>query len=138
VVRNVLDNADRYAISVVTIKVHNAETRAILTIDDDGPPVPAPDRERIFERFVRLDESRSREQGGSGLGLAIAAAVMAAHNGSIRTSEAPGGGCRFEMVFPHNAPAAAPAAETGVGTGAGTGAGTKIAGTKSPGKKVSR
>jgi signal transduction histidine kinase len=90
----------------VTVTVHNAETQATITIDDDGPPVPAPDRERIFERFVRLDESRSREQGGSGLGLAIAAAVMAAHHGSIRTSEAPGGGCRFELLFPHAAPAA--------------------------------
>jgi signal transduction histidine kinase len=83
----------------------------VITIDNDGPPVPAPDRERIFERFVRLDDSRSRERGGSGLGLAIAAAVMAAHHGSIRASEAPGGGCRFEMVFSH----AAPASETRTG-----------------------
>jgi signal transduction histidine kinase len=116
VLRNVLDNADRHAKSVVTVTVHDAETQATITIDDDGPPVPAPDRERIFERFVRLDESRSREQGGSGLGLAIAAAVMAAHHGSIRTSEAPGGGCRFELLFPHAAPAAeTPAAPKGSG-----------------------
>lgn len=105
VVRNVLDNADRYAKSVVSIEVHNAEAQATITIDNDGPPVPEADRERIFERFVRLDESRSRERGGSGLGLAIAAAVMAAHHGSIRATEAPGGGCRFEMVFPHAASA---------------------------------
>jgi signal transduction histidine kinase len=138
VVRNVLDNADRHAKSVVTIEIRNGESQAIMTIDDDGPSVPAPDRERIFERFVRLDESRSREQGGSGLGLAIAAAVMAAHDGSIRTTEAPGGGCRFEMVFPHAAPADEAGAGTGAGAGAGAGAGTKIAGTRIPGKKVPR
>jgi signal transduction histidine kinase len=105
VVRNVLDNADRYAKSVITVEVHNAEAQVVITIDNDGPPVPAPDRARIFERFVRLDESRSRERGGSGLGLAIAAAVMGAHHGSIGASEAPGGGCRFEMLFPRAATA---------------------------------
>lgn len=112
VVRNVLDNADRYAKSVVSIEVHNTEAQATITVDNDGPPVPAADRERIFERFVRLDESRSRERGGSGLGLAIAAAVMAAHHGSIKASEAPGGGCRFEMVFPHAASADEPGKKT--------------------------
>jgi signal transduction histidine kinase len=116
VVRNVLDNADRYAKSVITIEVHNAEAQVVISIDNDGPPVPAPDRERIFERFVRLDESRSRERGGSGLGLAIAAAVMGAHHGSIGASETPGGGCRFEMLFPR--------ADT--------------AGETRPGKKISR
>jgi len=126
VVRNVLDNADRHAKSVVSIEVHNAETQAMITIDNDGPPVPAADRERIFERFVRLDESRSRERGGSGLGLAIAAAVMAAHDGSITASEAPGGACRFEMVFPHAASADQ------------TRAGRKVTGKKDSGKKILR
>jgi len=100
VLRNVLDNADRHAASVIRVAVQNTNDGARVIIDNDGPPVPAPERQRIFERFVRLDESRSRDSGGSGLGLAIAAGIMAAHHGWIRTVDAPGGGCRFELGFP--------------------------------------
>lgn len=100
VVRNVLDNADRHARSRIGISLVSTAEGAVITIDNDGPPVPGPERERIFERFVRLDESRSREGGGSGLGLAIAAAIMAAHHATIRAGEAPGGDCRFELTFP--------------------------------------
>ncbi len=100
VLRNILDNADRHAASRISIGVHPSAAGPVVTIDNDGPPVPAQDRERIFERFVRLDESRSRESGGSGLGLAIAAGIMAAHDGWIRTGETPDGGCRFELGFP--------------------------------------
>jgi signal transduction histidine kinase len=100
VVRNVLDNADRHAVSLISIRVQSTNDGALITVDNDGPPVPGPDRERIFERFVRLDQSRSRESGGSGLGLAIAAEIMTAHRGWIRTGDAPDGGCRFELGFP--------------------------------------
>jgi signal transduction histidine kinase len=103
VVRNVLDNADRHAVSRISIKVQSTNDGALITIDNDGPPVPGPDRERIFERFVRLDQSRSRESGGSGLGLAIAAGIMTAHHGWIRTGDTPDGGCRFELGFPRTA-----------------------------------
>jgi signal transduction histidine kinase len=103
VVRNVLDNADRHAVSRISIRVRRTNDGALVTVDNDGPPVPGPDRERIFERFVRLDQSRSRESGGSGLGLAIAAAIMTAHHGWIRTGDAPDGGCRFELGFPRPA-----------------------------------
>jgi signal transduction histidine kinase len=106
VLRNVMDNADRHALSLIRVSLHAADGTAVLTVDDDGAPVPAADRERVFERFVRLDESRSREGGGSGLGLAIAAGIMAAHHGSIRATETPEGECRFEMVLPHPAPPA--------------------------------
>ncbi|MDQ0679790.1 signal transduction histidine kinase [Arthrobacter pascens] len=99
-VRNVLDNAERHAQSRISIEVRNTADGVLLTIDNDGPPVLVAERERIFERFVRLDESRSRESGGSGLGLAIAAAIMSAHSGRILSMEAPGGGCRFELAFP--------------------------------------
>lgn len=98
--RNVLDNAERHAQSRISIQVRNTADGVVLTIDNDGPPVPVAERERIFERFVRLDESRSREGGGSGLGLAITAAIVTAHGGRIRSMEAPGGGCRFELEFP--------------------------------------
>ena len=102
-VRNVLDNAERYATSRISIHVRNSLDGVVLTIDNDGPPVPAAARERIFERFVRLDESRSRDSGGSGLGLAISAAIMSAHGGRIRSMEAPDGGSRFELAFPAQA-----------------------------------
>jgi signal transduction histidine kinase len=102
VLRNVLDNADRHAISRIEISLNPGEggAGAVITVDNDGDPVPEGDRQRVFERFVRLDESRSREGGGSGLGLAIAAGIMAAHHGSIRATESPVGRCRFELVFP--------------------------------------
>lgn len=99
-IRNVLDNAARHAESQINIQVRNSADGIVLTIDNDGPPVPSAERERIFERFVRLDESRSRESGGSGLGLAITSAIMSAHGGRILSTEAPGGGCRFELAFP--------------------------------------
>ena len=100
VVRNVLDNADQHARSRIGISLVSTARGAVITIDNDGPPVPGPERERIFERFVRLDESRTREGGGSGLGLAIAVGIMAAHHGTIRATETPAGECRFELGFP--------------------------------------
>lgn len=102
-IRNVLDNAERYARARISIQVRNSPDDVLLTIDDDGPPVPVAERERIFERFVRLDESRSRESGGSGLGLAITSAIVSAHGGRILCTEAPDGGCRFELAFPAQA-----------------------------------
>ncbi|MCU1548191.1 MAG: hypothetical protein JWO29_1142 [Arthrobacter sp.] len=100
VLRNVLDNADRHALSRITVALSSSPDGALLTVDNDGDPVPEADRDRIFERFVRLDENRSRESGGSGLGLAIAAGIMAAHHGSIRATDGPAGECSFELAFP--------------------------------------
>ena len=100
VLRNVLDNADRHARSAITIELTASPDAVVVVIDNDGDPVPEDDRERIFERFVRLDESRSRESGGSGLGLAIAAGIMAAHHGTITTTQTPTGDCRFELHLP--------------------------------------
>lgn len=102
VLRNVLDNADRHAVSRIHISLNPGEggAGAVITVDNDGGPVPEADRQRVFERFVRLDASGSREGGGSGLGLAIAAGIMSAHHGSIHATESPLGHCRFAMVFP--------------------------------------
>ncbi|MBG0741688.1 HAMP domain-containing histidine kinase [Paeniglutamicibacter antarcticus] len=100
ILRNVLDNAERHALTTVRATLKPDKGEAVLWIDNDGPPVPAPERERIFERFVRLDESRSRDTGGSGLGLAIARTLAEAHGGTITTGQAPDGFCRFEIRLP--------------------------------------
>jgi signal transduction histidine kinase len=100
VVRNLVDNAARHASGHVGIAVSVAGEQAVLLVDDDGPGIPAGDRDRVFERFTRLDDARSRRDGGAGLGLAIVAQVVEAHGGSVSCSEAPGGGARFEVRLP--------------------------------------
>jgi signal transduction histidine kinase len=74
-----------------------------LCVDDDGPGVAEADRQRIFERFVRLDGARARDAGGSGLGLAIVREIVAAHGGTISVGTSPLGGARFEVVLPRHA-----------------------------------
>lgn len=75
----------------------------VLAVDDDGPGVPTADRERVFERFVRLDEARARDAGGSGLGLAIVRAVVAGHGGSVAVESGALGGARFVVRLPSGA-----------------------------------
>lgn len=94
VLRNLLNNASRHASSVVEVELRCTDDHAVLTIGDDGPGIPAPDRQRVFDRFVRLDEGRSRGAGGTGLGLAIVSEIVAAHLGRIRIEDRPGGGTR--------------------------------------------
>jgi signal transduction histidine kinase len=87
VVRNLLVNAERHARRLVRIELGVAGDEAVLVVADDGPGIPAGDRERVFERFTRLDEARSRGQGGTGLGLAIARQIVEAHGGTITVAE---------------------------------------------------
>ena len=72
----------------------------MLTVDDDGPGIAAADRERVFDRFVRLDANRSRSAGGAGLGLAIVREIVAAHHGSVSITDRPGGGTRVTVQLP--------------------------------------
>jgi signal transduction histidine kinase len=81
-VRNLVDNAQRHAVSCVSVTVSTVDGQAVLTVDDDGPGIPEADRERVFDRFVRLDDARDRDDGGSGLGLAIVADIVRAHGGT--------------------------------------------------------
>jgi signal transduction histidine kinase len=99
-VRNLADNAGRHARSTVAFAVRSGPGGAVVQVDDDGPGVPAADRERVFERFTRLDEGRTRGAGGAGLGLALVRAVAAAHGGTVRVLDAPLGGARFEVRLP--------------------------------------
>ncbi|QKG24377.1 sensor histidine kinase [Actinomadura verrucosospora] len=97
---NLLDNAQRHAASAVRVELAAGGGRVTLRVADDGPGVPPADRERIFERFVRLDDARARDEGGAGLGLAIARGVVRAHGGELTAGGAPGGGAAFELWLP--------------------------------------
>ena len=108
-VANLVDNARRFAATTVTITVSRSVDEgggfAVLSVADDGPGVPEADRQRIFERFVRLDEARNRGEGGFGLGLAIVADLSRFYGGSIRVGGG-GPGADFVLRLP-SAPAAA-------------------------------
>ncbi|GLW64451.1 two-component sensor histidine kinase [Actinomadura rubrobrunea] len=96
---NLLDNAERYAASRVHVEVVREGSKAVLRVTDDGQGIPDVDRERIFERFTRLDSARSRDAGGAGLGLAIAREIAQAHGGSLRVEDWPRG-ARFALSLP--------------------------------------
>ncbi len=98
--RNLADNAARHARGQVRFGVAQAEADAVLTVEDDGAGIPAGDRERVFERFVRLDEARAQDAGGSGLGLAIVREIVRAHGGDVRVDAAASGGARFVVSLP--------------------------------------
>ncbi|MFJ9586426.1 ATP-binding protein [Streptomyces acidicola] len=100
VLANLLDNAERHARDRIDVALRTEGTWVVLRVADDGSGVPAAERERIFERFVRLDESRSRDDGGAGLGLAIARDIAVRHGGTLRAGEAPQGGALFELRVP--------------------------------------
>ena len=98
--RNLADNALRHAESTVRFAVDDDGSRVQFTVEDDGAGVQPVDRERVFERFVRLDEARARDDGGSGLGLAIVAEVVAAHGGTVAVDQGSLGGARFVVRIP--------------------------------------
>jgi len=71
-----------------------------LTVDDDGPGIPPDARERVFERFTRLDDGRSRHDGGTGLGLAVVRTIVTRHHGAVRADTSPLGGARLTVTLP--------------------------------------
>lgn len=98
-IRNVIDNAKRYANREVAISVQESDAIVEVRIVDDGPGVPVEDAEKVFERFARLDEARARHGSSTGLGLAITRDIVEAHNGSVAAESAGSGGC-FVLRFP--------------------------------------
>ncbi|EAQ00071.1 hypothetical protein JNB_07869 [Janibacter sp. HTCC2649] len=101
--RNVVDNAMTHTVGAVGLEVHPEGEVVVLTVDNDGPPVPEEQREAVFDRFTRLEESRERDRGGSGLGLAIVRTIVEAHGGTVRATSTPDGRCRFEVRLPLDA-----------------------------------
>jgi two-component system OmpR family sensor kinase len=103
ILSNVLDNAGRFTPSGGTIRVAvGRDTHAFVTVDDEGPGVAEADRERIFERLVRLNSARDRASGGVGLGLSIARTLARAHGGEL-VCLAGTSGARFRLTLPLNA-----------------------------------
>jgi signal transduction histidine kinase len=101
-VQNLVANAARHAdakVAVATEAVLDIDDLVAITVDDDGPGVAPEDRDRIFDRFVRLDDARSRASGGSGLGLSIVASIARTHGGSVTCGESPLGGARFTLMI---------------------------------------
>lgn len=99
-VRNMVDNAVRHAAGRVELGCRADGSRVAVWVDDDGPGIPTEDRTRVFERFTRLDDARTRSTGGYGLGLAIVADVAGAHGGTATVADAPLGGARVVLTLP--------------------------------------
>jgi signal transduction histidine kinase len=100
VVHNLLDNARRHANRAVAVSLEEHDDVVELHVDDDGPGIAPEDRDRVFERFTRLDEGRARDAGGMGLGLALVKATVERHGGTVEVEEAPIGGARFVVRLP--------------------------------------
>jgi signal transduction histidine kinase len=98
--RNLADNAAAHARHRVDISLSQQGDSAVIEVSDDGPGVPEGDRTKIFDRFVRLDASRTRVSGGTGLGLAIVAEVVRAYGGTVRVYDGPLGGAAFRLELP--------------------------------------
>ena len=99
VVRNLCDNAVRHARSAVALTMDVGPEWVTVSVADDGPGIPVDDRARVFDRFVRLDDSRDR-RGGTGLGLSIVDEIVRAHHGTVTVSDTAGGGCTIGVSLP--------------------------------------
>jgi signal transduction histidine kinase len=100
VLRNLLDNALRHAESTVWVDAGVEGADVVMQVSDDGVGIAEADQERVFERFVRLDEGRARADGGAGLGLAVCRALIEAHGGSVRVVDPLRGGATLEVRLP--------------------------------------
>jgi heavy metal sensor kinase len=103
VLTNLLDNAIKYshAGGPIVVRVLSADEKTVaIEVEDSGPGIPPPHRDKVFDRFYRVDQGRSREAGGNGLGLAIAKWGAEAHGGHLELFCPVGSGCVFRLVLP--------------------------------------
>jgi signal transduction histidine kinase len=100
VVRNLVDNAARHAESRVAVELSTDDAEVVLIVDDDGPGIPVDERERVFDRFTRLDDGRARDAGGLGLGLSMVKVITEQHGGTVSIEDAPLGGARVRVRLP--------------------------------------
>jgi len=98
--RNLLDNAVRHAEREVRVGARVVDGNVVVQVADDGPGIAAEDAERVFQRFVRLDDARTRDAGGAGLGLALAAEIVSKHQGHLGLVPSVIGGATFELTLP--------------------------------------
>jgi signal transduction histidine kinase len=102
IINNLLSNALRYAPDneAITLSLHCNDQRAVLSVRDRGPGIPAEALDHVFERFYKVDIARLRSQGGTGLGLSIARKIAQAHGGDLTVANHPEGGALFTLTFP--------------------------------------
>jgi two-component system osmolarity sensor histidine kinase EnvZ len=96
---NLVSNAARFASSIAIVG-HRDHRYLTVTVDDDGPGIPANLREEVFKPFLRLDDARNQDEGGTGLGLAIARDIARSHGGDITLGDSPLGGLRATVRVP--------------------------------------
>jgi signal transduction histidine kinase len=113
VVRNLLDNARRHAMNGIAVELRTEGNDVVLSIQDDGPGIPLSERDRIFERFARLDEARDQGAGGTGLGLAITKEILTGHHGTITVADSTTG-ARFVIRLPAAEPFTATSEKDGL------------------------
>ena len=102
VLRNLAENASNYSPEGGTIEIATSRTAEsiVLSVSDRGPGIPDADIPRIFERFYRVDRSRTRDPGGTGLGLSIVRHLIGLHGGRVSAANREGGGARFTVDLP--------------------------------------
>ncbi|MDE0699976.1 MAG: HAMP domain-containing protein [Acidimicrobiaceae bacterium] len=100
IVAQLLDNAARHGKSLVAVGLVEKEGQVMLWVDDDGAGIPSNARQKVFERFARLEDARSRDKGGAGIGLAVVASTVADLGGTVHVEVAPIGGARFVVCLP--------------------------------------
>ena len=96
---NLVSNAARFA-DAIAITGHRDHRYLTVTVDDDGPGIPAKLRDEVFKPFFRGDDARNQDEGGTGLGLAIARDIARSHGGDIMLSDSPLGGLRATVRVP--------------------------------------
>ena len=105
VFRNLIENAIHYSPDGGTIDVtsHRRGDQVVITVADRGPGIPSADLQRVFERFYRVDRSRTRDPGGTGLGLSIVRHLVGLHGGQVSASNRDGGGACLTVTLPARA-----------------------------------